>query len=357
MTIRRGLTIAFILATPGTTWGGMEKHTSDLATALAERGHTIHILAHKAYRHRFSPSTHFHPTPVQLGRRNPWLCLKLKQSLRRIAPDITHAQGNKAAKLLSGLSSGMSRVRIGTVHGIKSNHRPFEKLDHVIAVSQQIYNQLDHPDRHLIYNGAAKPKPADTDQAALLCPGLAADSINVIAVGRLEPVKNFSLLIKVWASVAREYSGTHLTIYGEGSERSLLESLVKEAGAEHSISLPGFLEKIAPAYRQADLTVISSDREGFPYALVESLLAGCPVVSTPVSGCRDILPAGAVSQDHSADSLKEVMSQALRNLEELRASERPAMTFARNRLTLEAMVRQTEQLYFEALEQSTHQTP
>ncbi|KAA1171629.1 glycosyltransferase [Marinobacter salinexigens] len=349
MNDRAGLTIAFLLATPGTTWGGMEKHTADLADALAGHGHTIHVLAHKAYRHRFSTSTHFHPVPVQMGRRNPWLSHRLKRVLRPIAADIIHAQGNKAATLLSGLPCGIARVRIGTVHGIKSSHGPFAKLDHVIAVSQQIYDQLDHPSSHLIYNGVARPIPAQTGCSSRLPPGMVAGSLNVVAVGRLEPVKNFSLLIKAWAELASAFSHAHLTIYGEGSERRHLENLVREVNAGDSISLPGFVEPMAPAYQQADLTVISSDREGFPYALVESLLADCPVISTPVSGCREMLPANALSQDHSMDSFKNIIAQALGELEKLKASEKSAMAFAREKLTLEAMAKQTEQLYVDAL--------
>ena len=53
MTLPRRLTIALLIATPGTTWGGMEKHTADLAKALADRGHSVHVIGHKTYRDSF----------------------------------------------------------------------------------------------------------------------------------------------------------------------------------------------------------------------------------------------------------------------------------------------------------------
>ncbi|MEP3166610.1 MAG: glycosyltransferase family 4 protein, partial [Marinobacter sp.] len=87
------LTIALIIATPGTGWGGMETHTADLANALSTRGHTVHVLAHSHYSERFASPVCFHPLPVQLGRRNPWLHYRLRRLLRSIHPDIVHAQG------------------------------------------------------------------------------------------------------------------------------------------------------------------------------------------------------------------------------------------------------------------------
>lgn len=353
MTEQGPLTIALLLATPGTQWGGMEKHTADLAGMLATRGHEVHVLAYPAYSKQFPASVRFHPLPVQLGRRNPWLAYRLKQTLRNITPDITHAQGNKAARLLSRLNSDAATIRIGTVHGIKSSHRDFEALDHAIAVSRAIYDRLEHPNRILIHNGVSwGQEAAQLVSDAARCPGLVPGKTNVIAVGRLESVKNFSLLIRAWADVASANLNAHLTIFGEGSERQNLERLIQDTGTAGSISLPGYVTPMERAYKQADLTVISSDREGFPYALIESLLAGCPVISTPVSGAKDILPGSALSPDHQVESLQNLITRSLGDLAHLKASEAAAITFAREHLTLEAMATETEKLYRDALAQT-----
>ena len=187
MTSPPRFTIALLIATPGTTWGGMEKHTADLAANLARRGHCVHVVAHKDYRDKFHSGIHFHALPVQLGRRNLWLQLALRRRLREIAPDILHAQGNKAAQL-AAKTGNLVRVRIGTVHGTKSNHKAFDRLDEVIAVSPQILAALRHPRKHLIYNGVnCKGQGIKTDDGPKLPSGVT----NVIAVGRLETVKGF----------------------------------------------------------------------------------------------------------------------------------------------------------------------
>jgi glycosyltransferase involved in cell wall biosynthesis len=341
------LTIALLVATPGTTWGGMEQHTADLAGALAVRGHRVHVLGHKAYRDKFLAGVQFHPLPVQLGRRNLWLQLALRRRLRELSTDILHAQGNKAAQL-AGKTGKLARVRVGTVHGTKSSHRAFDHLDEIVAVSPRILGSLRHPHKHLIYNGVdSERKRINSDDG----PNLPAGVTNVIAAGRLEPVKGFDALIRAWALLGPARDTCHLTIFGEGSQRPQLEQLIRKSELDHSITLAGFSQNLAPVYGKADMTVISSEREGFPYVLAESLIYGCPVVSTPVSGPRDLLPPSSLSKGHQDRDLADLMAWALANLETLKQSQRSAMAFARENLTVTAMADQTEALYRKALDE------
>ncbi|SNC76668.1 Glycosyltransferase involved in cell wall bisynthesis [Marinobacter sp. es.048] len=345
MTSPTKLTIALLVATPGTTWGGMEKHTADLAGALAERGHNVHVLGHKTYGDKFPAGVHFHPLPVRLGRRNLWLQLALRRRLREIVPDILHAQGNKAAQL-AAKTGKLARVRVGTVHGTKSSHKAFDRLDEIIAVSPRILATLRHPRKHLIYNGVeSRSQRMTTDDG----PELPSGVTNVIAVGRLESVKGFDALIRAWAMLGDSVHRCHLTIFGEGSQRSQLEQLIRQLKLEHSVTLAGLREYLAPIYDRAELTVISSEREGFPYVLAESLLSGCPVVSTPVSGPRDLLPTPSLSAGHKDGDLAELIARALADLETLKQSQQSAMAFARRTLTINAMAEQTEALYLKAI--------
>ncbi|TYC60392.1 glycosyltransferase [Marinobacter sp. BW6] len=345
MTSPTKLTIALLVATPGTTWGGMEKHTADLAGALDERGHSVHVLGHKTYRDRFPAGVHFHPLPVQLGRRNLWLQLALRRRLREISPDIVHAQGNKAAQL-TGKTEKLARVLIGTVHGTKSSHKAFDRLDEIIAVSPRILATLRHPRKHLIYNGVnSKSQRMTTDDG----PELPSGVTNVIAVGRLESVKGFDALIRAWSMLGDSAYRCHLTIFGEGSQRPQLEQLIRQLALEHSVTLAGFKENLASVYDTAELTVISSEREGFPYVLAESLIHGCPVISTPVSGPRDLLPTSSLTPGHRDRDLADLMTRALADLETLKKSQQSAVAFARETLTVKAMAEQTEALYLRAV--------
>ncbi|WP_166258915.1 glycosyltransferase [Marinobacter salicampi] len=329
------LRILLVLATPGTGWGGMETHTSVLAEGLARAGKEVHVAAHPAYRDRFNPAIRFHGLPMNLGRRNPWLRFRLRQLLKTVQPDICHAQGNKAAQLLSSHRRG--HVRAGTVHGTKSSHRNFRSLEGVIAVSQQIHASLDHRRKALIHNGLPFVAPALGRPAAM--PGTRPV---VVTAGRLETVKGFDNLLRAWAQVS---GPGQLVILGEGSQRQRLEQLRHDLGIEGSVSLPGYCENVRDWLAHADACIISSQREGFPFLLVEALLAGCPLLATPVSGVTEFLPAACLARDSSAPALAELLAAHLGDLEALGQNQSEAFARAERLLTSDAMIRGTLDFY------------
>jgi glycosyltransferase involved in cell wall biosynthesis len=315
----------------------MEKHCTELAEELAELGHDVHVLAHSNYQDKFPEPVRFHPCPVSLGRRNPWLRWKLRRTLQHIRPNIVHAHGNKAATL-AALTKQPHWQTIGTVHGTKSNVRPFTSLDKVIAVSQAIYDQIQHPRKYLIYNGV---KQLDSSPGTFPLKG----SIKVVAAGRLEPVKGFCKLIQAWERACYSIPGVHLTIFGDGSQKGHLNELVRSRRLTNSVTFEGFHSEIGSILRSADLLVISSEREGFPYILVEALVAGCPVISTPVSGCRELLPDTALARDTTTEAITELLSSSLENIAALRKSQGELFRYANRHLTSGAMTRSTFAVY------------
>ncbi|WP_417516604.1 glycosyltransferase [Marinobacter sp.] len=318
----------------------MEKHTADLAEELARCGHQLHVLAHPDYRHRFSHEITFHPLPVQWGRRNPLLKLRLRRILRKLSPDVIHAQGSKAAALISGVGAQGS-VTVGTVHGTKSSHKHFDKLDGVIAVSEGILKALSHQNSILIHNGI-KPQ----NKGARTTHPVPGNQAFAVAIGRLEPVKQFGNLISAWATIKPELP---LYILGEGSEAEQLRAQVQRLGVEGFIKLPGYEDNPAAWLQQASVCVISSEREGFPYTLVEALLACCPVLSTPVNGALEMLPAESLASATDSSALRTLLSAQLADPESLKKSQETCFERASRELTLEAMARRTEAFYYKLL--------
>lgn len=336
----RPLRIALLLATPGSTWGGMEKHTLELARGLSESGHEVHVLADADYREAFIDVSHFHPIPVQYSRRHPWLGLRLRRLLRRIQPDICHAQGNKAAQLLSNMKrrrGTTESIYVGTLHGTKSSHRAFARLDGVIAVSRDICEALDHPNKTVIFNGLATYNANATTTF-----DVPAERPLVVAAGRLEPVKGFDRLLQAWSQAAED---GQLVILGEGNTRGKLEKQIKQLDLAARAALPGYETNVGAWLKAADLCVISSDREGFPYVLVEALLSGCPVISTPVAGVSAWLPEDCIARSPSTDDLAACLRSALADLTALREKQTPIFARAADTLTRDAMVRQTVAFY------------
>jgi glycosyltransferase involved in cell wall biosynthesis len=101
----------------------------------------------------------------------------------------------------------------------------------------------------------------------------------VIAVGRLEPQKNFSLLIRAFDKVRRS-ERCRLVILGDGSERQMLAELALSLGLEHEISMPGFLPNPHAYVARSALLVMSSDFESLSNVVIEAMAVGTPVIAT-----------------------------------------------------------------------------
>lgn len=108
---------------------------------------------------------------------------------------------------------------------------------------------------------------------------------DVIFVGRLAPVKHVEMLIQATAQIKKSIPSVRVAIVGDGEERSKLEELTHLLGLTNQIDFIGYQTKTWEWYNRSKLSVVTSEREGFPYTVIESLKCGVPVVS---SNCGDV---------------------------------------------------------------------
>jgi N-acetylgalactosamine-N,N'-diacetylbacillosaminyl-diphospho-undecaprenol 4-alpha-N-acetylgalactosaminyltransferase len=109
----------------------------------------------------------------------------------------------------------------------------------------------------------------------------------IIAVGRLDPLKRFDMLIEAFA---RARPTDRLVILGEGPDRARLLDHAKRHGVAARVDLPGFAANPFAVVRRARLCVLCSDYEGFPNSLIEAMALGVPVIATNCpSGPSEIL--------------------------------------------------------------------
>lgn len=109
----------------------------------------------------------------------------------------------------------------------------------------------------------------------------------IINIGRLAPSKNQKLLINAFSKIKNQNSS--LIILGSGE----LEKELKHYCRKKKIDNVYFFGNVANPYqyiKNCDLFVLSSIREGFSNATIESMALGTPVISTDCpSGAREII--------------------------------------------------------------------
>jgi glycosyltransferase involved in cell wall biosynthesis len=141
----------------------------------------------------------------------------------------------------------------------------------------------------------------------------------ILAVGRLNPQKDYPTLLRAFAEIHAQRP-VRLLILGEGSERAALEALAQQLGVRASVSMPGFASNPFAYMSRAAVLALSSRFEGFPNVLVEAMACGTPIVATDCpSGPREILDGVrygalvAVGDSHAfAEALLRTLSQPKR---------------------------------------------
>jgi glycosyltransferase involved in cell wall biosynthesis len=109
----------------------------------------------------------------------------------------------------------------------------------------------------------------------------------IIAVGSLHKVKRLDLLLKAYAKLN---TNLKLVILGKGNEEKNLKNLTKKLGLEEKVYFLGWVKNPYKYIKNAKLLVLSSDIEGLPSVVIESLILNTPVVSTDCpSGIREII--------------------------------------------------------------------
>lgn len=139
---------------------------------------------------------------------------------------------------------------------------------------------------------------------------------NIISLGRLIPEKGYDRLVKAHKRLLLEGLKHHIYIFGEGNQKKYLEEMIKENQVQSTFHLLGYETNPYKYIKNADMFICSSRREGFSTAVTEALILGIPVVSTEVSGAKELLGKNdeyGLVVDNSTDGVYEGIRRMLEN--------------------------------------------
>jgi glycosyltransferase involved in cell wall biosynthesis len=110
-------------------------------------------------------------------------------------------------------------------------------------------------------------------------------SIDFVFVGGLVKGKNPLYAVQLVAELSKKGHSVTLRLFGEGTERKIIEQYILENNLEEIISLKGnqTKETLKKAYQRSHFVVLPSDSEGWPKALAEGMFWGCVPIASSVS--------------------------------------------------------------------------
>ncbi len=287
-----------------------------------------------------------------------WAVWEIRELVKNLKPDIVHLNSTKAGVLGSFACIDLRTKIVFTAHGFRFNeplslpaknfYLTLEKIassyrDFIITVSDAdrksaLKNKLiDENKIQTIHNGLAPIDflPREEARKAL---GLPLDKKITVTIANDYKTKGFDILEKALA--IKPVSGTLTVVMGEVSNKKQ---------SNENIKYLGFIQNASKYLKAFDATVISSRKEGFPFAALEAMQAGQPIIATNVGGIPEALgDAGKLVPPDDAKALGEAIETVFGD--ENRAKKLSLKALERAKLfTEEKMLEETKKIYSKLL--------
>lgn len=362
--------------------GGMENGLVNLINRMPKERYRHTVICIEDYSN-FSERILVDDTNVIALKRSQIGVWRLRQQLfklfRSLKPDIVHSRNMSGLDAilparLAGIKCcihGEHGRDVDDLHGkhikfrlLRRFHSPF--ISHYITVSNELKKYLIN-DINISYQRVSQilngvdvekftPVKSKNDVESQIndVPAYLIDKNKIVigAVGRLQKVKNYSLLIKAFARLVDESdclkNKLSLVIVGDGPERQQLIDLAESLGVTQQTWFAGASANVSQMLQLFDVFVLSSVAEGISNTILEAMATGLPVIATSVGGNVELVrdgETGSLVETDNVDSL--VLSlQKICVSEELRKKQsNSARQYAVSEYSLDSMVNRYQTLY------------
>jgi polysaccharide biosynthesis protein PelF len=199
----------------------------------------------------------------------------------------------------------------------------------------------------VIYNGI------DTNRFRPMAVERKTDRPTVVFVGRIEIFKDLVSLINAIGEVKKEIPDVLCLVYGEGGDIHYCRSCVaavEALGLQDNVKFMGKTKEPEKAYNLGDVVAMSSVTEAFPFAAIEAMACGKPVVATDVGGTREALEGcGILVRSRNSTELARGIVRLLKDKEYRTSVGEAALNRAREKFQLSTSANHYRLLYEELL--------
>ncbi len=349
-------------------WGGGEEQAWQLALGLRRHGHDCQLFARRGGRLSARAGAAGIPC-LTLNSRYPWpwTVRSMLRQLRDASVRIVHLNDAHAVSLAgraAGRLPGVLRVAARrTSFPLRAPHRYRRAADYLFCVSRraaELACQAGFPaDRTVVIPDGVDPRRVEagcraTGRKVL---NMSPDERLLLSVGSLVACKGHRHLIAAMPRILAHHPTTRLVIAGEGPEEVPLKRQIEATGISAHVRLLGFRHDVPDLMRACDLFVFPSLEEGLGSTLIDAMLAGRPIVTTPVGGVPDLVappesdgrPWAWLAPPGDARQLADRILDAWAQPQQTRSMVERGRQFALDRLTVDRMIASTVEAYRQGL--------
>ena len=294
--------------------GGAELHLLTLACQLKGLGvdTVVACLGERAEGNR-SLQPNFERAGIRvvtLGAESKWdwrFLGKVPALLKRESPDVLHTHLPRAdfAALLGRLPY-KSTPWVSSVHGHSNAwfgrrllpifNLVWRQPDKLIAISREIKTWLVDqrripPDKIVVVHYGIEYERFSTKSAPPFGNSSNRPYPVIGSIGRLDPVKSHSTLIKAMPLILGEAPRARLLIAGPDPHgySTVLRSLISRLDLKEKVELVGVQTDIPAFLQSLDMFAFASRSEGFGQVIIEAMAAGRPVVASDIPPMNEIV--------------------------------------------------------------------
>lgn len=359
------------------THGGSGVVATELAHALAERGHEIHVVSYeRPFRLRDHTNLYFHRinvTEYPLFRYPPYE-MTLANRLAEIAVDrqldlihahyaVPHAVSAMLARDMLCVCEHSVKV-VTTLHGtditLVGSQRDFLRVcryammkgDGLTAVSNWLRDEtmrtFDLPDAPTVIPNFVDCERFHPNGRSAFDP---AQPAVLLHASNFRPVKRVYDVVRVFQQV-RQRMDARLLMVGDGPERGAAMELAAELNLNDDIEWVGNTNEIEEVYRRAHLYLLLSEHESFGLSALEAMAAGTPVLGSRAGGLIEVVREGADGHLRPVGHVEEMATAALGIFESAATWQRysrSARDSAHSRYCRELVIPEYEKFYQQVL--------
>ena len=325
-------------------FGGAERSFVDLSDELVSRGHEVTAVCERRGKSKdLIKKAHVELITVR-GHWDPFARRAINNILRKKQPEILHAHLARAAKIGGAAASTFNIPSVVKTH----NYVDLKYYTHISCLVPTTKDQ----EKYLLSHGV--PQNQITRIANFTSVPFVhrprgfspTQQIHIVAIGRFVEKKGFDLLIQALARLPADLP-VHLTLVGDGQEKSALVELARQSNLAQRVQFTGWSNDVVAALDSADLFVLPSRDEPFGIVCLEAMARGVPIIATNTQGPSEFLDnslAWLVQRD-DLDALTAGLEAAINNPEQATQKAEKALRTCEAQFSKEVIVGQYEALY------------